>query len=78
MADSAAGTLTQDVVASQYAAPESGLGDQAETHDNQGAAELIGMRAVKDTNVDFTAVQSDASATMSAALPGLRSPESSP
>ena len=56
-AGSATIALTPGVVASQNAAPESGLAGQSDQRDNQGGAiELTGMRAVKDAAVGLTAV----------------------
>ena len=67
--DSATIALTPGVVASQNAAPESGLAGQSDQRDNrEGAIELTGMRAVKDAAVGLTAVQAGGATKVSADL----------
>ncbi|NMM08556.1 flagellar hook-length control protein FliK [Polaromonas sp.] len=68
VADNATLALIPGVVASQNAAPESGLGGRSEKRDNQGVIELTGMRAVKDASVDLTTVQPHSTAKVSADL----------
>ena len=67
--DSATIALTPGVVASQNAAPESGLAGQSDQRDNRGGAiELTGMRVVKDAAVGLTAVQAGGATKVSADL----------
>ena len=68
VADSATLALVPGGVASQNAAPESGLSDPSEKRDNQGAIELTGLRAVKDAGVELTAVPARGGAKIPADL----------